>query len=312
MFLNKDGEHAGLEGMYQGRSAALIGGGLSFGNVDHTAIRKSGLLSMAMNNAIRSYKSDLWLGVDASHHFASWLWTDPDVMKITPYRHRSRLVVGEPNRFVGDCPSTYFYMQTQWFKREQMFAPNDPSIWDNSRGRGCRTSFIDAIRVLFLLGIRRIFLFGVDFHQTYERPYFHSQNASRRAVMRTNNMYYWSSIRFTRLRPLMEEVGLFIYNCNPTSKLTAFDYISPEEALLAADTSKVSTGKPYATSALVSTHRAAPVLKLADRTVNTSTTSQTRWAHFRPNSFGRIRRAYVVTRHQRRRLLGQLTANIYE
>ncbi len=213
---------------YSGRDAALIGGGPSFADVDKDALRNSGLLTMTLNNAVVSYKSDLWLGVDAPGRFVRWLWTDPSIQKFTPKRHHGKQIAGEPSLRAGECPNSYFYRQTQWFKREQMFAPHDPSIWDNRNGHGCRTSLMDAIRVLYLLGVRRIYLFGVDFHQSTDKAYHYSKTPNRGGVARNNNLYKRMANRLARLRPLMEEAGLTIFNCNLSSKLMVFDRMHPE------------------------------------------------------------------------------------
>lgn len=231
MFCTKYGQDAGRVDTYKWREAALIGGGPSFAGVDREALRASGLLTLTLNNAVISYRSDLWLGVDPPRRFVRWLWTDTSIQKFTPQRHRGKPIAGDPPTLAGDCPSTFFYRQNQWFKREQMFAPHDPLIWDNRNGHGCRTSLMDAIRVLYLLGVRRIYLFGVDFYQSSDHTYHYPKRPGRRNIDYNNNLYKWMSKRFARLRPLMEEAGLNILNCNPRSRLEVFDFSSPQEIL---------------------------------------------------------------------------------
>ena len=63
-----------------------------------------------------------------------------------------------------------------------MFAPGNTVRWLNALGTGYRTSMIDAIRVLSILRVRKIYLFGVDFFQTPDygttipRPVFRPQS----------------------------------------------------------------------------------------------------------------------------------------
>ena len=39
------------------------------------------------------------------------------------------------------------------------------------------------------------------------------------------------NVRFAQLRPYFEEQDFHVFNCNPKSKLTAFDFVSFEESL---------------------------------------------------------------------------------
>lgn len=216
---------------YFGQAAFLIGGGPSFRSVDADRLRASGALTMTLNNAFASYRSDLWLAVDPPRRFPRELWVDPGVMKFTPSRHRQRPIVGRPRMTAVASSNAHFYEQNEWFKREQMFGNHDPSLWDNRNGHGCKTSLMDAIRVLYLLGVRCIYLLGVDFYQAPEHTYHYPKKTGSRGIAQNNRLYRFMSQRLTRLRPLMEQAGLVIHNCNEESKLKAFGFLGFDEAV---------------------------------------------------------------------------------
>lgn len=246
-----------IKNRFFNQAAFLIGGGPSFLEIDSERLRDSGALTMTLNNAFMSYRSDLWLGVDAPRRFVRDIWSAPEVMKFTPSRHRERAIAGRPRIKAESCPNTYFYEQNEWFKREQMFADHDPAIWDNRNGHGCRTSLMDAIRVLYLLGVRRLYLLGVDFHQSETYSYHYAKNTRGRGVARNNRLYRYMSARLARLRPLMEQAGLQVFNCNPKSKLEAFDYFNLDRCLdrLRVEKKNLSTWHPVPSAKRPSTNQ---------------------------------------------------------
>lgn len=200
-------------------------------DVDHSDLLRSDTLTMSLNNAHITFKSDLWLGVDHPNYFRRAMWMDASIEKYTLRANANRCVAGKPLRKTKACPNVYYYRRNAWFTGEQMYAPHDPAIWDNSPGSGYRTSIIDALRVLYLLGIRCIFLLGVDFYQAGEHSYHCLQKTTPSSRKRNNLMYQKLAIRLTNLRPLMEQAGLQVFNCNKNSRLKAFDYLSVAEAI---------------------------------------------------------------------------------
>jgi hypothetical protein len=205
-----------VEDMYSDQAVALICGGPSFLAVDHGMIRRSGILTMTLNNGVRTFRSDLWLGVDSPRKFDRSLWRDRHITKFVPAKRTS-------HRRVARSVGTYTYERSDTWCTEQVFAPGNTIPWYNVLGSGYRTSMIDAIRVLFILGVRTIYLFGVDFFQSPEYGYHHTAPKFQAGIENNNRIYRNLSDRFILLRPLMEAAGLFIYNCNPTSHLTAFE-----------------------------------------------------------------------------------------
>ena len=207
---------AHLEDSYLGQAAVLIGGGPSFLEIDHGMIRRSGMLTMTVNNCVKTFRSDLWLGVDSPRKFDRSLWKDRRITKFIPTKKAAY-------RRVARSVETYLYERSDAWCTEQIFAPGNTIHWYNELESGAKTSMVDAIRVLFVLGIRTIYLFGVDFFQTPTYGYHHKARGFKKRIEGNNRIYHNLSARFELMRPLMEAAGLHVYNCNPTSHLTAFE-----------------------------------------------------------------------------------------
>jgi hypothetical protein len=205
-----------LEDSLSHRRAVLICGGPSFGSVDHSLIRDSGLLSMTLNNGVMTFRSDLWLGVDSPGRFDRTIWKDSGITKFVPIKYSS-------HRRVRKGANIVLYQRSPPWCTEQVFAPGNTIDWSNGRGSGYRTSMIDAIRVLFLLGLRTVYLFGADFHQSRDYGYHHPAPGYRRKITGNNRIYGNLSKRFALMRPVLEAAGLRIYNCNKDSHLDAFE-----------------------------------------------------------------------------------------
>jgi len=204
-----------LEDKFRGRKAVLVCGGPSFLTVDHSLIRSSGLITMTLNDGVRTFRSDLWLGVDPPERFDSTIWEDARITKFIPTGR-----AGDEHARRG--VHVIVYPPSDAWCSEAIFSPTG-TVAPFSRGDGARTSMVDAIRVLFLLGFRTIYLFGVDFHQSRAHAYHHPAPGYPRRVRANNRLYRRLTERLARMRPLMESAGLDVYNCNPDSRLEVFE-----------------------------------------------------------------------------------------
>lgn len=89
-----------------------------------------------------------------------------------------------------------------------------------------------AIRLLFYLGIRRLYLLGCDFRMRHdEQNYAFPQRRSAGSVFNNNQSYDALNVRLRHLRPRFEEAGLRVLNCTPRSGLTAFPHLPFEAAV---------------------------------------------------------------------------------
>jgi hypothetical protein len=225
-----------LGDIYRGRSAFLIAGGPSFATLDHSKLRMPGILTMGLNNTPKTFRPNLWVSVDSPDHFLRSIWLDPTIMKFVPICHTAKFIFNSDKwKFmdlrVGDCPNVLYYKRNEHFKAKQ-YLWEDCINWGNHKNHGGgRSVMLAAIRILFILGIRRIYLLGVDFEMNESTKYHFEQNRTKNSINGSNSTYQLLNKWFKQLRPLFEKQNLLVYNCNPNSKLRAFNYIPYEEAI---------------------------------------------------------------------------------
>ncbi|MBI3881182.1 MAG: hypothetical protein HY301_14105 [Verrucomicrobia bacterium] len=236
LFFTQDHHPLWLGDIYRGRSAFLIAGGPSFAELDHAKLRQPGVLTMGLNNSPKTFRPNLWICVDAPDHFLRSIWLDPTITKFTPICHASKFIFNSDEwKFMdlraGDCPNVIYYKRNEHFKAKQ-FLWEDCLNWGNHKDLGGgRSVMLPALRILFTLGIRRVYLLGVDFSMGPETKYHFDQDRHPGSINGNNSTYQMLNERFAELRPLFEEHNFHVFNCNPASNLKAFDFISYDDAL---------------------------------------------------------------------------------
>lgn len=246
MLFTRDGHNVFLGDMYRGRAAFLICGGPSLTTHNLSLLLERGILTMAVNNAATIVRPHLWCSVDDPGNFSDAIWADPAILKFVPLCHmekpfRQRNANGEliPSlEKVGDMPAVFGYRRNEAFVPEQ-FLQEDTFNWGNHGKRvdslgckGSRSVMFVAIRMLYYLGVRQIFLIGCDFRmQEGRQNYAFEQDRSRSSIRGNNSSYAIMNQRFTALLPHFAEAGLQIANCTPDSGLKVFPYSPYEQAI---------------------------------------------------------------------------------
>ena len=160
-----------LGDIYRGSSAFLIAGGPSFQEIDSSLLRQPGILTIGVNNAPKSFRPNLWISADAPDRFLRSIWLDPTIMKFTAIMNsRGGIFNSDTWKYTGltaaDCPNVVYYKRNQVFKPEQ-FLFEDSFNWGNNQKDDKNRSVMQvALRLLFVLGIRRVYLLGVDFNMS--------------------------------------------------------------------------------------------------------------------------------------------------
>lgn len=244
-FYSREGNiNYSMVGNYRGAEAFLIGGGPSFGKLNHRSLHKC--FTMTMNNSIKTFRSDAWISVDDPARFLASCWLDPKIMKFTPYDGAeknlwdSRVINGEQRwgplgKKVGECPNIYYFKRNLKFNADR-FLSECTFNWGNSKKfGGNRSVMLPALRTLFILGFRTVYLLGVDLNMKPDARYHFDDGRTKEGVggntstyKRMNNDY------FPKLRKVFEQNGLNVYNCNKESELTAFDYYPYDDAVARA------------------------------------------------------------------------------
>ena len=240
-FFTREGNNChGLIGMYKGATAFLICGGPSFNKLDQ---KKLDLCwTMAVNNAPKTYRPDAWMCVDDPSRFLTSIWTDPKIMKIVPFDHTEKEIWDSYNNCpmglrVGDCPNMYFFRRNNKFEAKRWLRESTLNWGNHKKFGGKRSVMLPALRTLFLMGFRTVYLLGVDFDMTEEEGYHFDEERNEGAVKGNASSYKrMEKEYFPKLRPLFEKVGFNVFNCNPDSNLTVFDHVPFDKAVEHATT----------------------------------------------------------------------------
>lgn len=236
MFFTQDHHNLFLGDQYRGRTAFLILGGPSFALLDKEQLNKPGIITMGVNNSPKSYRPNMWCCVDSPSHFIRSIWLDPKIQKFAPICHAPKQIFNSDkweymNTIVGDCPNMVFYRRNEHFKAKQ-FLWEDTINWGNHKKHGGgRSVMLAAIRILFILGFRKIYLLGCDFTMDDKNKYHFDQDRKADSIKGNNSTYQKLNARFAELRPHFEKENFFIYNCNPNSGLKAFEFVEYDTAI---------------------------------------------------------------------------------
>lgn len=255
MLFNRDGLNIFQGDHYKGTSAFLILGGPSFGELingsstfngkltsNRELLNYPGFITMAVNNSVKTFRPNLWTCVDNPQNFIKSIWLDPKIAKYVPFDHTEKKIFDneswkEMDTLVGECPNTYFYRRNEHFNPAQ-FLKEGSFNWgehsdslDELGNKGGRSVFLVAIKLLYYLGVRNIFLLGCDFKMDENTKYHFEQDRSTGSQKGNNSTYKILEKRFEALLPHFQEVGLNVFNCNPDSGLKVFPMLSFTEAI---------------------------------------------------------------------------------
>jgi hypothetical protein len=245
-FFTRESETLQLVGTFRGGSAFLIASGPSFNLLDKNLLRKPGIWTMTLNNAVRSFRSNASCIVDDPCRFVSSLWLDPSIMKFVPSSHFEKplwdnRILSTPagaehhwqpmNMVVGECPNVIGYRRNEKFHAPR-FLYEDTINWGNHKQwGGGRSVLLASMRILFLLGFRKVYLLGVDLDMDDSKKYHFDESRTNAAI--NGNMSTYSKLKewFRELQPYFLAEKFIVQNCNPASKLEAFPFIKFEDAV---------------------------------------------------------------------------------
>jgi len=246
-FFSREGASLSLVGVHRGASAFLLAGGPSAGTLDKEALKKC--WTMTLNNAHSSYRGQANIIVDDPSRFNLSMWLDPTIQKFVPLAHfekplwdNRRIVSGEEwqqrwepaNMRVGDCPNVIGFRRNEKFHAGRWLY-EDTINWGNHKNfGGGRSVMLAALRVLFLLGFRRVYLLGVDFEMGADKAYHFAEQQTKECIRFNLETYTKLQNWFTELQPYFLQEKFIVKNCNLNSKLTAFPFIPYEDAIVEA------------------------------------------------------------------------------
>lgn len=249
LLFTRDGHNVFLGDMFRGRPAFLLCSGPSLGTHDLSKLSARGILTCAVNNAAVVYRPQLWVSVDDPAHFADAIWRDPGVFKFVPLCHMEKFfAVREPcgrltasTQRVGDMPAVFGYRRNedfqpaQWLHEDTFNWGNHGQRVDSCGDKGSRSVMYVALRMLYYLGVRRVYLLGCDFRMERGRAnYAFEQARTPQSINGNNHSYQVMNERFARLLPYFQAEQFEVLNCTEASGLSVFPFCSYSEALASA------------------------------------------------------------------------------
>lgn len=219
-------------------SGFLVCGGPSAGKLDYWRLAERGIVSLGVNNAAGFAPCRAWCFSDPPAKFSHGLFLDPAIMTFAPTPKlgshvRIKKDSGEfhfTDTLLRQCPNTWGYQRRTVFDPKTFFT-DWFAHWGYGGKQGKKRSFSTintmfcGVRLLHYLGIRRMFLVGVDFAREPDKFYAWNQDKGGRGG-------WGKSIKLWKmLQPYLEPAGVSIYNCNPESALDIFPHVPFDEAL---------------------------------------------------------------------------------
>lgn len=231
--------------LHMGGSAFLIASGPSLARMDLAALSRPGLLTMGLNNSPRIFRPLLWVSVDTPARFLESIWLDPSILKFVPAgkldAQISRRLGPRDWEYFGpqvkDCPGVIGFRLPPGEPEFDPHACLEGGVvhWGSHKHHGGgRTVLLAAIGILYRLGIRRIYLVGVDFRMTSDATYAFDEQRTAQAIGNNRSTYLRTLSMLGRLARIMPEYELSITQCTPDSDLKLFPYM-PLAAAISAE-----------------------------------------------------------------------------
>ena len=227
-------EPATLAGLWAGRPAFLVGAGPSVNQFPYRRLAERGVASIGINNAAAYVPVSAWCFGDHQRKFHHGLFFDPAMITFVPDGKLGRVVRARVDgRFrstgikVGDCPNVWGFSRSCRFEPERFFATPWAHWGTKSGGRTLDTMLL-GLRLLHYLGVRRVYLLGVDLWREGKEDGYcfnHPSSGGVQKYVKTNRMLH-------ELVPTFDRHGFEVLNTNPESRCDAFPFADFEAAII--------------------------------------------------------------------------------
>ena len=242
------GKRAGLEDAYMGGHVFLTLGGPSLNLIDWSWLTSHrGVITFGVNNVGAYKRTNMWTMGDKISKFSDAIWQDPAILKFVPYPKLNKHVrTKDPTGFrllpetCRDMPGVIGILRNSTFDPDTWLFENTIN-WGNGKDGASKnglprvlSTFIQAVRLCYLLGFRHVYLLGCDFTMANDYMYSFPQDRHGGAVGGNNNSYVKITKLFELLQPRFLEARFHVFNANPASALKVFPTLSLEEAVAEA------------------------------------------------------------------------------
>lgn len=244
VLINRWGDPVPIGNIYNNAHAFLILSGPSLLENDLSRLHSRGILTMGVNNSPTVVPCSMMIYVDSADKFHHSIYSDPGCMKFVPkprlkkpVRIKQKDGTFVTGKKVREYPNVIAYNRNAYFN-PSTFLWEDSINWGNSKNsskanglpRDLNVMFA-ALRMLFYLGVRTVYLVGCDWNMTDKSPYAFGQAKHSGGVRSNNNKYRTVQEMLSMLSPHFENANYKIYNTNPRSGLELYPYISFDEAI---------------------------------------------------------------------------------
>jgi hypothetical protein len=239
MFFRENGSSVDLVNLYLNQGLFICLNGPSMAKATpllRPDLRKAGFMTMAVNNGGHNLRPDFWISLDPPHRFMPSIWKDPRIQKFVPMCNFEQRVFED--RMVKQQPNVLGFRRNSHFVSES-FLTEETINWGNSAEHGGgRSVMLVALRLAHLLGFRRVYLVGCDFHMAQDSKYFFPEDRTDHAITNNQNTYKILKGILAELAPIFDHVGMQVFNCTAGSRLEAFPYCPLKDAV-ALETSQI-------------------------------------------------------------------------
>lgn len=249
MFFRENGMNVDMVDQYLGQSIFLVLNGSSLTHFDWDQLRRPGLCSFGVNNGAHQFRPHFWTCVDDPTRFMESIWRDPTITKFVPMAHFQKPIWDIPSdslsrHKVRDFPNVIGFRRNEAFRSDQWLVEDTVNWGNHSRRGGGRSVMLAALRIIHLLGFRRVYLVGCDFAMDRQHRYWFPEDRSAKAISNNQRSYTLLAGYFDQLQPHFIDAGFLVYNTNRDSHLHSFPYLPLTEAIAQAriDTSGSTLG----------------------------------------------------------------------
>lgn len=253
MFTTEEGLPVHLVGLYKGCAGFLIANGPSLKSLDLPLLSSPGIVTVGLNNGPSVVRPNFHVCGDQPARFVKSTWLDPRITKVVPQSSYGAqlwddeqwqpLTLNGREICVRDCPNVIGIHRNDKFAPEQWLHETSFGWGNSGTNGGCRTVFLLALKLMYVIGVRKLFIVGCDLNMEAgdSSGYAFAQARCKGAARMNNKNYQKINRRCSLLKPYFDQAQYLVYNATPDSGLTAFPYIPFEDAMRIATE---NIGKP--------------------------------------------------------------------
>lgn len=231
-------------------AAFLLLGGPSANNYPREELAARGVMTLAVNNIAGHLPCSAFVmndPVEKAHH---GILLDGKILKFLPKprmrANRGQFRIKDENGVfswapipVKKCPSVFFYDRDVAFD-PATYLDSNSATWGTSgkvidAGKSSRPkllcTMLSALKIMYYLGAREVYLLGGDFRMSENAGYAFPQSRDADAVSANEALFRVANQELCALQPFLLAGGYKVYNCLKESGLSAFPHVPFEKAL---------------------------------------------------------------------------------